>query len=253
MDQLTKDAETLLDELKPRSPSAAPGQNLLPPQTRFDVQGKSLSTPAWRAGDGAPTLFVHGWDDTHRIWRHFAMDFIQNGRPALLMDLPAHGASSAETCTWTLAGQSVLDLCTDQQPIDAIITHSFGSLAAADAISEGAQADYLVMIAPPIEHWRERQRRKGVPDEVISRAAELLAERQGEDLGPPDLATLLADFKGRILLVGSHSDESCPAPQIEALGASLENAETLIVNDLGHRDLALDPAILSQITAFLGY
>ena len=109
------------------------------------------------------------------------------------------------------------------------------------------------MIAPPIEHWSGRQRRKGVPDEVIARAAELLAERQGEDLTTPDLTALLADFKGRILLIGSHSDESCPAPQIEALGASLENAETLIVDDLSHRDLALDPAILSQITVFLGY
>ncbi|RIJ26221.1 alpha/beta fold hydrolase [Henriciella barbarensis] len=253
MDQLTRDAEALLDELKPRSPSAAPGQNLLPPQTRFDVQGETLSTPAWRAGDGAPTLFVHGWDDTHRIWRRFAMDFIQNGRPALLIDLPAHGASSAETCSWQFAGQSVLDVCTDQQPIDAIITHSFGSLAAAAAISEGAQADYLVMIAPPIEHWSERQRRKGVPDDVIARAAELLLERKAEDTAPPDLAALLARFEGQILLIGSQADESCPAPQIEALGASLGNAETLIVDDLSHRDLALDPAILSQISAFLGY
>ena len=69
MDKLTEEAKALLEDLKPRSPSAAPGLNLLPPHTRSDVTGETFQTPVWKAGDGAPTVFVHGWDDTHRIWR----------------------------------------------------------------------------------------------------------------------------------------------------------------------------------------
>lgn len=253
MDKLTEQAETLLDGLKPVSPSAAPGQNLLPPQTRSDVQGAEFTTPVWRAGEGAPTLFIHGWDDTHRVWRRFAMDFIQNSRPALLMDLPAHGASSLEQCTWKVAGQSVLDVCKAEAPIDAIITHSFGSLAAAEAISAGAEADYLVMIAPPLEPWAARQRKKDVPEDVIEAAEDLFKRRTGLDINGPDMKTALAGFKGKILIIGSHGDESCPAAPMEALVDALDYADIVVVDDLDHRELALDPAILSQITAFLGY
>lgn len=253
MDKLTEEAEALLKHLKPRSPSAAPGQNLLPPHTRSDVTGETFQTPVWKAGDGAPTVFVHGWDDTHRIWRRFAMDFIQKGRPALLMDLPAHGASTLETCNWQIAGQSISDVCAVHQPIDAIITHSFGSVAAAEAISSGAACDYLVMIAPPLEPWTERHRRKGVPDAVIARAEELLAEQGGHSPSPPELQTALRNFEGRILIIGSRADESCPVAPMETLAAGLDRAEMLVVDDLDHRELALDAGILAQINTFLGY
>ncbi|MEQ9179904.1 MAG: hypothetical protein RIF44_14510, partial [Nitratireductor sp.] len=87
-DDIENAARALLTELVPTSPSAAPGQNMLPPSARCDVG----ETPLWRAHSGPATLFVHGWDDTHRIWRQFAQDFLANSRPDLLMDLPAHGA-----------------------------------------------------------------------------------------------------------------------------------------------------------------
>ncbi|MEZ5998465.1 MAG: alpha/beta hydrolase, partial [Hyphomonas sp.] len=150
MDELTAAAEALLADMKPFSPSAAPGQNMLPPNTRRDIPGEIAPSPVWRAGDGAATLFVHGWDDTHRVWRQFAMDFIQNQRPVLLMDLPGHGASTAGNAGWAAAGASVRDVCAAEGPVDTIIAHSFGSIATLRAIELGATADYLVLIAPPL-------------------------------------------------------------------------------------------------------
>src|SRR3990167_2316992 len=90
-DDIDTAARALPAERVPPPPSAAPGQNMLPPNPRRDVG----ETPLWRAHEGPATLFVHGWNDTHRIWRQYAQDFIANARPVLLMDLPAHGASKA--------------------------------------------------------------------------------------------------------------------------------------------------------------
>lgn len=259
MDETTTAARALLDEFRPRSPSAAPGQNLLPPETRKDAEGASLQTPVWRAGpDGAATLFVHGWDDTHRVWRHFAMDFIQNARPVLVMDLPGHGASNEETCNWVNAGEAVHDVFAAHGPVDAVIAHSFGGRATAQAVALGLTADYLVLIAPPLSEpgtsgWTERQRKKGVADAVIMRAAELYREDKGHDIEGPDMVSALKGFDGKIVLIGSHADEQCPIAPMQALVDALDNANLIEFDDLSHRDLALHPEVLKTVLASLDY
>lgn len=258
MTDLTEQARTLLDELRPRSPSAAPGQNLLPPDTRKTAKGASGETPLWRAGPGGPaTLFIHGWDDTHRVWRHFAMDFIQNGRPVLLMDLPGHGASTQETCDWKNAGEAVHDVAEHFGPVDAIITHSFGGRAAARAIELGVEADYLVMIAPPLSlsgsPFADRQREKGVPDAVIEKAESLFLEERGYKVDGPDMIAALSAFDGKIVVIASHADESCKIEPMRALVDALDDAHLIEFDDLSHRELALDPGVLKSLLASLDY
>jgi pimeloyl-ACP methyl ester carboxylesterase len=63
----------------------------------------------------------------------------------------------------------------------------------------------------------------------------------------------LADYKGTVLLVGSDADPSSPLALIRDLAHSLPGARLVEDDTLGHRDIARDPRILSEITAFLGY
>jgi pimeloyl-ACP methyl ester carboxylesterase len=248
-DPIEQAARELLDERVPTSPSAAPGQNMLPASARCDVG----QTPLWRAHDGPATLFIHGWNDTHRIWRHFAQDFIVNSRPVLLMDLPAHGASKATEFGSEAAGSAVHDVCKAQAPIDAIIAHSFGCIAAANALKSGATADYVVLIAPPVLGWAEGKRRAGVPPAVLERALEIVGEAGGGDLGAYDFAGSLSGYDGKLLLVGSHADTGCPLDEIETLAGRLPGARVHGMSGPDHRELCLDPAVLSAIVAFLGY
>ena len=241
--------------MRPVSATAGPGQNLLPPQTRFDVDFNETSAPVWRAGDGVATLFVHGWDDTHRVWRPFAMDYLQRGDAVLLMDMPGHGASKDEACTWKSAGASVKAVMENEAQLNAIIAHSFGCSATANAIAEGANVPAIVLIAPPLpgngRGWEARQRRKGVDEQIIQRAQEKYRQMHGFELQALDIGECLNDFRGRILLIGSQNDEDCPIDSIRRLAASLPHSELLEVEDLDHRELAHDRGILSEIKAFL--
>ncbi|MEZ6000683.1 alpha/beta fold hydrolase [Hyphomonas sp.] len=257
MDDLTAQAEALLADMKPLSPSAAPGQNMLPPNTRRDIEGKYGASPVWRAGDAPATLFVHGWDDTHRVWRQFAMDFIQNQRPAILMDLPGHGASGIESAGWAVAGTSVREVCDAEGPIDTIIAHSFGCIATLRAVELGAKADYLVLIAPPLSEgkggFQERQKKKGYSDEVIARAEQLHLERTGLPLSRTNFLRVVESFSGKVLIVGSHADSECPLEAMETMAEGLPNVTVYAVDTLGHRELAQDHGILADVLDFLGY
>lgn len=251
---LTEQAEKLLAEMRPFAPSAAPGQNFLPPETRRDVPGEHGATPVWRAGEGPDTtLFVHGWDDSHRVWRQFAMHFLQTGRPILLMDLPAHGASKADWCNWKNAGASVADVIHVEDPIETIIAHSFGCRAAIEAATTGAHVEALVLIAPPLQSWTERQREKGTGEPVIEKARELYHQATGVEMDGQDFEASLKDYAGRILLIASEADESCPISGLRDLASRIPDAEFIETPDLSHRELALHPAILAEIRNFLGH
>ncbi|MFN7164158.1 MAG: alpha/beta fold hydrolase [Hyphomonas sp.] len=239
----------LLAELTPSPISAAPGQNMLPPTARCDVG----ETPLWRAHPGPAALFVHGWNDTHRIWRQYAQDFISNARPVLLMDLPAHGASKATEYGGDAAGRAVFDVCAAQGPIDTIIAHSFGCIAAANALQAGARADYVILIAPPVLAWAEAKRREGADPAVLDKALESVRASGGGELAPFDFAAALSGYTGKLLFIGSGADIGCPLDEISRVASKLPGAEIYGVTDLDHRELCLDPGVLARILAFLGY
>lgn len=248
-DQIDEDARALLSELAPSPISAAPGQNMLPPNARCDVG----ETPLWRGHTGPATLFVHGWNDTHRIWRQFAQDFLANSRPVLLMDLPAHGASKQTEFGGEVAGRSVLDVCTAEAPVDTIIAHSFGCVATANAIKNGARADYVIFIAPPVLGWIEAKRRQGIDPATLERALEIIRANGGGELGPFDFAAALTGYEGKLLFIGSENDPGCPPDAIAKVAEALPGAEMHTVTDPDHRELCLDPDILAKILSFLGY
>lgn len=248
-DDIEKAARALLAGLTPTSPSAAPGQNLLPPNARCDVG----ETPLWRAHQGPATLFVHGWDDTHRIWRQFAQDFLANSRPVLLMDLPAHGASKSTEYGGEHAGKSVHAVCDAEAPVDAIIAHSFGCVATANALKNGAWADYVILIAPPVLGWAEARRRSGTDPAVIDRVLHIVKAAGGGELGAFDFESALSGYTGKLLFIGSEADTGCPLDEIETVAARLDGADVYGVTGLDHRELCLDLGVLSKIREFLGY
>jgi hypothetical protein len=146
-DSIEHAVRALLAELVPTSPSAAPGQNMLAPNARCDAG----ETPLWRAHAGPATLFVHGWNDTHRIWRQFAQDFIVNSRPVLLMDLPGHGASKSADFGGEAAGQSVYAVCEAEARIDAFLAKAQDFAADSFAIPTQPEPVTSTTLSPSVE------------------------------------------------------------------------------------------------------
>ena len=50
---------------------------------------------AWRKGTGPRLVFVHGFTQTSRSWRHIADHFNARGHETVIVDLPGHGESAA--------------------------------------------------------------------------------------------------------------------------------------------------------------
>ncbi|MBV9508872.1 MAG: alpha/beta fold hydrolase, partial [Caulobacteraceae bacterium] len=180
-----------------------------------DAEDLEVDTPfgsvmAWRLGAGPATLLVHGWEDDNALWGPLIGACAEMFRAVVVLDLPGHGFSQAESCTVETAGEAILAVAEALGPIDSIVGHSFGCSAATYAMSRGLPARRAAMIAGAVlytpadldrfaKRWIARQVERGADPEVAARADSLRRERQLAET--PQLKAAIAGLTAAGLLI----------------------------------------------------
>lgn len=209
------------------------------------------SVAAWKLGLGPAVLLVHGWEDDNALWGPLVDQFTRVGRAVITLDLPGHGFTTANDASPEAVGEAVLEVAKALGPIDAIVGHSFGCVAAATAFTKGLKADRAVLIASPIPRTRERShpdRDYDAPPEVVERAMQMRAEGEGERRRRTE--EMLRSMTAKALVVHSIDDEQCPMQNAERLCELWPGAELLLVDGLGHRFVAQDAQVLERVVDF---
>ena len=260
-DDLDRDAQRVLDALKPRR-RARP--RLAEPLR--EAEDQMVETPfgpvtAWRLAPwgSSPTtpaaLLVHGWEDDNCLWGPMTEALIEAGRPIVALDLPGHGFSPAEDCSIGRAAAAIRAVAEAMGPVDALVAHSFGCPASTRAMADGLDIRRAALIATPMptatgDYWPKVKEQMQVSDAVIDRARALMIAQ--EAIFPPfNYPALAAGMSASALFVHSLDDEDCPPANSRTLADAWPGAQTLWVDDLGHRRLAQDAATVAQVTAFI--
>ncbi len=259
---LQAEAERVIDALAPRR-RARP--RLAEPLR--DARDQTVDTPfgpvmAWRldpwgsSGATPATLLVHGWEDDNALWGALIDPLLHLGRPVVVLDLPGHGFSPAETCSIGRAAAAVRAVAEALGPVDTLVAHSFGCPVSVQAMADGLAIDRCVLIATPMPGQRADARRErlrdtlGASDAAIARAEAMLAER--EAIFPTfDYLALAGRMSARALFLHSLDDDDCPPENSRTVADHWPGAALQWVDDLGHRRLAQDPATLSVVAAFV--
>ncbi len=225
----------------------------------YDAQDMLVETPfgpvqAWRLGEGPAVLLVHGWEDDNALWGPLIDLCAGIGRAIVVLDLPGHGVSPAEEATIASARAGVRAVAEAFQPIDALVAHSFGCPASTAAMHDGLHIERVVLIASPLPDEKLARRRWAdeIPPEIFDAAAALYQERTGRRFHDFDYLEAAAAMRAEALMVHSLDDEKCPPENAQRLADRWPRAQTLITDGLGHRLIAQDPEILTQVLAFVG-
>lgn len=257
MESGSPEALALLETLKPPPPVTGAGGNLMPLSARVTAEGAEGSIGAWRAGSGPAILCVHGWGDTHRVWRRFVQAALADGKAVILMDLPGHGISGGAFTTYHNAGEAILDVCRATGPIWSVVAHSFGCIAAARAIERGLGIEAAALIAPPVpgetSQWITQWRAAGRSEAVIREVEDLYRDRTGVSLTPFDLRRALSPWEGDIFFAASSEDKVTPIEPILDLAANLPAATLDGSFRSGHRDMTDDPDVIAAVLSYLGH
>lgn len=216
-----------------------------------DVQGPQGRIAAWRLGEGPAVLLVHGFEDDNALWTPMLDTLSARGRAAVAFDLPAHGLSDGESGLSQEAAEAIFAVSRALGPIDAIVGHSLGGWAAAQAVSEGLDMQRLVVMAAPfapvIERWRRTAARMGYAEGVAEGALALHEQRAGPTR---ELSDVLQDVTASTLLIHSRTDERAPFAAAEAAYARCVGAHMIALEDANHRETAQHAEAIAATVLF---
>lgn len=207
---------------------------------------------AWRLGEGPAVMLVHGWEDDHALWGPMIEGFAQMGRAVVALDLPGHGVTEAEDSTQEGGMLAVLAVAEKLGPIEAIVGHSFGCAVSGMAIANGLAVERAVFVATPVGIGKGRIARQQSEAEVFGRAMEIYEARFGRKFSSRfDFAKTAPAMKVKALFVHSVDDEQTPVGPAQDVADLWPGAEIILADGLGHRLVAQDPDLITQIVEFV--
>jgi pimeloyl-ACP methyl ester carboxylesterase len=246
-----------------------PRRRVRPRLARALADGEDLEvdTPhgpvmAWRLGAGPASLLIHGWEDDNALWGPLIDACRRLGRAVVAFDLPGHGWSPSEAHSPEAAGEAALAVARALGPIDSVVGHSFGCKVAVYALAHGLDVPRAVMIATPTprtkphdrfgEAWIAEQVDRGEDPEVAARAAHILARRMND----PDQTAYAAEadipaLAAKALIIHSIDDAACPVGNSQAMADLWPGAELALTDELGHRLVAQDDAVIQRLVDFV--
>lgn len=221
-----------------------------------DAEEHQISLPsgpvaAWRLGEGPAILLVHGWEDDNALWGPLVDRLTAVGRSVVALDLPGHGFSHATDTSARGVSKALRETAKALGPIEAVVGHSFGCVAAIIALAQGLDVKRAVLIASPAPRTRERRRpdrESDAPAEVVERAMALRAE--GEEERRAQMEGIIASMSVPALIVHSIDDEQCPMENSQRMHELWPGSELLLVDGLGHRFIAQDADVLQRVADF---
>jgi pimeloyl-ACP methyl ester carboxylesterase len=260
---LEAEARRLVEELgKPKRRVRPRLARLLNEAEDLEVATSFGGIMAWRLGTGRATLMVHGWEDDNALWSPLIDLNAEMMRGSVAFDLPGHGWSPAEDCSIQAAGKAVLAVAEAFGPIDSVVAHSFGCPTTIYALGHGLEAPRAVLIGSPVPRtkpydrtnhdWSKEQIDAGEDPEVVARAAEILRERMANATEP--FAAIDDEIKAmtaKALILHSIDDDAAPYENARAMADLWPGAELVLADDLGHRLIAQDQAIVQRIIDFV--
>ncbi|HYF57856.1 MAG TPA: alpha/beta fold hydrolase [Burkholderiaceae bacterium] len=206
-----------------------------------------------RRGEGPPVLLVHGWQGRSSDLLPIAEALGRAGRAVALIDLPAHGDSAGLRTDLAASAVALRDVIR-RIGAQAVVAHSVGAAATAEAMRLGARPARVVLIGAPAAYrdYVERAMRAAGLDAGERRAFEAALAARGIDVDALQVPLAAAGLEAPALFVHSDDDRVVPIGDARRSSAAWRGSRLEVVTGLGHRRLLADPGVVATAVAHVG-
>jgi pimeloyl-ACP methyl ester carboxylesterase len=246
-------------------PAGGRRDRLVPPGRPFRVQvnGRTVAGETWGDGPGErPVVYlVHGWGGWRGQLDAFAGPLAEAGHRVVAFDALSHG--DADPGPSGPGRSNILELAdaltavvAAQGPAAAVVAHSLGATVTAYAMRGGLAVGRAVFVAPmadPLPYTRTFAGRLGFGERVRTRLVGRIERRVGLPLSAfavPAMAGTMATPP--LLLVHDRQDAETGWSDSEAIARAWPGARLVTTTGLGHRRILRDPAVVAEVTGFVG-
>lgn len=220
------------------------------------LQHGSRTIPVYSWGQGPVILGVHGWSGAGIQFGAWVDPLVEAGYRVVLFDAPAHGRAQGESTNLYEMAEVIAKVAASVGQVHGVLAHSIGCIAVARAITDGLQANYVAMLAPPVSLTAVMEnlgRQLGLSPEVLSVHLQLMEERFGASVWDQlDLETLSRSLSQRGLIVIDDDDTSISPEESQRVAETWDKAEVLRTSGLGHNRLLWSPMVVETVLRDLG-
>lgn len=209
--------------------------------------------------NGRKILICHGFDSYSYKFEKYIQPLLDHGFEVLAFDAPAHGLSSGKTINAAQYRDTILDVCKRFGPIDGMIAHSLGGLAAALALEQlpNNMLKRLVLIAPATESTRAINtffKYLPVPEKVKAEFNNIIHEKGGYPAEWYSVDRVVRQLGTPTLWIHDEEDTVTPYADMEhLLELKLPHLEFEITRGLGHSNVYRDNNVINCICSFLAH
>lgn len=207
--------------------------------------------PVFSWGQGPVVMMVHGWSGGGVQFGAFVKPLVEAGFRVVVFDAPAHGRAQGRQTNLYEMADVVSKVAASVGPVEAIVAHSIGSLAAARAVVDGVRTNHLIMLAPPRDLASVVAgfgATLGLSEALVSEQRRRMEQRFGPDVWRRfSFDDLAPDLGSRGLVVIDRDDQSVPASHSDRVHLKWPGSEKLQTEGLGHYKLLWHPSVVEPI------
>ena len=238
-----------------RFPESAAGKRFAREAQRETLMVEDLPVAVYTLGEGPVVLFVHGWSGRGSQVAAFARPLVAAGYRVMAVDAPGHGDTPGDR-TNILECTAVLHaFARNYGDVYAAITHSFGGMVLAYAMSNGMHIDRVVCISAPahVDYLLDGfAQTLAIPDKVIEDVQRRMDERFDEGFWET-ISTVVnvRDLDVPALLIHDRDDHNVPWQQGKIIANAWPGARFMQTAGLGHGRILRDAGVVKAAVDFI--
>jgi len=223
----------------------------------INVNGLNVAVYIWQdkaVETRATLLFIHGWTGRGTQIANYIKPLNAIGYRVISFDGPAHGNTPGKQTSVLEFTDVVLALDQHYGPFDAAITHSFGGMVLAYAMSMGLKVNCAACICPPknfqvlIDNF---QRILSLPDSVMKVLLRKTYASHGQIIRDAvDTLNNVKNLTCKGLIIHDEDDIEISWHSSEEIAQAWPNAKFIKTKGLGHRRIIHDKNVIASIVDF---
>ena len=199
-------------------------------------------------------LLVHGWSGRGTQLVKFTEAFEKLGFQIVSFDAPAHGKSPGNTTLMPDFIASILEIEKQFGPFEAAIGHSLGGMSLLNAVKEGFKIKRLTIIGSGdivkdiIDDFVKKLQLNSKIGDLLRIHFEKKSNRTMDSYSSFHAAT---EISIPVLVIHDENDEEVPVSCAHHIHQHLKNGDLMITQNLGHRKILGDAAVIQKTIQFI--
>ena len=225
----------------------------------LQLEDKSIPVSLW--GQGPLVVMMHGWSGSGVQFRRLIPGLVAEGYQVAAFDAPAHGSNPGKHTHLLEFSDSLLAIQQQIGPVDTVMAHSLGGMAAVVAAMRGLSVRQMVLFGPHLDVQKMYQSYSdllSLNPKLSNRFRHKIGQKMADILGVVDVWTLLtpanllaqSDYMG--LLIYDNEDEEIPQDQFKTIEQHWQGCQVLETEGLGHQRILKDETVIENVLAFMG-